>query len=383
MRYFNINPKLIGMKKLIFFVLNFLTVLPNYAQYQNSTHDDCGCNDVLLQGIYVYRYLKADQSASDYARHFLATSSRDVIEKSSNLSGGASAFGFGLKSSMSDKEFSDKQSELKREDIYRSSNINATQLVEAFPDPVLLNNWNICKANCNKSGFHSYYLILDDSTVELTINWNNVDYQTEVIDKSKITGGYLADGSSESTLNIAQLKNNTPVKRYIKRTNNSAITISIDIRSRENTPISIYIPKLIKPSLTSVNETPSEILYTIHFQSNTGDALAKGIIQFKCDETVTGSIDLTSGLNMHNHEYIIPSTAFCQNKPLEIMPQIFMGPKKPNGTITVKKWIKLNGQFVETSIKFFASVVGLDSQTADFLFSPKTILIPFETNHNG
>lgn len=363
------------MKNLNFIITVYLI---NLFSVNGQEGKGCECNDILFQGIYRFRYSESDHKSDDYVRHYLATSSRDVIQNNSNFNGGAKILGFGLTTDMSDQEFSDRQKQLQKEDIYKNTDLSSERLIEKFPDPNIINAWASCKKDCNqlKSGFDYYYTIEQDGSIKLLIEWYNEDYPKEKVLYSSINGGILSGrNSNDKTLDLSELYRKT--ERHIKRTGKKSIDIFIKINSRKD-PIHIHIPALIKPLVKNVDLKPLETMYTCYFEAGTTDAITKSVFEFKCNNNITGSVDQSVGSNKYNGECIIPKDAFCKYLPLEIIPHFMMGTPINRGSIKITKWIKKGDRFEKLNEIITAAIIGRDPNTNEYLFSPRTLIIPAE-----
>src|SRR5215471_6811316 len=129
--------------------------------------DPCGCNAVLLDGIFTFRAENGDEQARRDVLHEVAISSYDEMQQQFSASGGTAFAGFGFNAGMSQSEFEKKVEELKRIDHESGGHKSSRDLLEKYGDKDVLAAWTSCKGNCQQAGINSWVERLSENRFTL------------------------------------------------------------------------------------------------------------------------------------------------------------------------------------------------------------------------
>jgi hypothetical protein len=234
-----------------FALYGFLSLCRANAMDQNV--DPCGCNAVLVDGVFTFRAEKGDEQARRDILHEVATSTYNEMQKQFSAVGGTSFAGFGLNAGMSQSEFDKKIEALKRIDTESGGHKSSKALLEKYGDRDVLGAWTSCKANCKQDGINSWVGRLDDYRFTLHLKWVPIagggsTYPT--VEQSSIEGGFscgkhLYGEVLPAKTEIALKEVLIPIRR-----GDSAVPIVLSVTLKNsNMDVAEYVPKVI-PTLT-------------------------------------------------------------------------------------------------------------------------------------
>jgi len=214
-----------------------------YAQ-----NDPCGCDAVLVNGVYNYRYERGDAESSKVVKSFIVRTSYDEFRKAGSGGGGGSYAGIGVDFNMSKEEYEAKQREFKQEGFTGEEYQSSKEILEKFGDQNVLNAWTKCKLNnCNKEGLYPIISRYDDRNYALFIRWDPCAGCQAIVQGSSLINGESnrVDDNSDEVLPKNFVFPPEDTKILIRRADIDKPTIiSISIPGRD---ILAYIPPYVEP----------------------------------------------------------------------------------------------------------------------------------------
>ncbi len=199
-----------------------------------TTDDPCGCNAVLMHGVYSYRSLNGDTEATREVERYIARLSYEEFKKTQNSGGGGSYAGYGLDYQTGKEEFEKKRDELRSKHRDYSYSSTSRQILERFGDRNVLRAWNDCKRSCDVSGITSWVEVNDIDNFILNIQWQPFPgtSKAEVIGSRITDARVLRDGVAAGKVTPKNFSFTTGVSKFpIYRKNSKrpvVITINID-----------------------------------------------------------------------------------------------------------------------------------------------------------
>lgn len=164
--------------------------------------DACGCNAVLVNGVYNYRAVKADASAQQLVEQYIAKTSYDEFRKNFQGSGGISVPQFcGISAETSKEEYEKKQQTYRSKDTNWSTSATSQDILERFGDSNVLNAWAACKASCKQNGLHSWIDVRDQHYITFHLKFIADHDETIRFKDSVVVGAVsMTEGVAPGTL---------------------------------------------------------------------------------------------------------------------------------------------------------------------------------------
>jgi len=141
------------------------------STFAQPINDPCGCNAVLVDGVFSYRMSRGDNAAEKDIETIIKNSTYDDYQKTLQAGGGASYAGYGFNANMSRGEYEAHRTEKFGYSREHEGSKSSQELLERYGDhEVLISSFN-CKKQCNVRGIVSWVDFLDKDNFVLNINW--------------------------------------------------------------------------------------------------------------------------------------------------------------------------------------------------------------------
>ncbi len=228
-----------------------IVLLVGFASSQTASGQGaCGCDAVLLDGVYSLRVERGDSDAQkSMAQHF-ATMSHAEFKASSGGGGGLAIAGFGLDFGMSKTQFEKRQQELVQKFKSDSSKVTSDHLVKKYGDPAVLGAWSECKKNCSQNGVRWWTETYDENHIGLAIFLESPNplKPTWPIRGSEISGGTVTIRNPPPGMVFPEntiLQPNKTAIRIARDDPNQPVVVTIQFDGLED--VYAVIPRFIAP----------------------------------------------------------------------------------------------------------------------------------------
>lgn len=252
-------------RALLFLSTLLLTLSALAAQAVAQLSDPCGCDAVLMGGVYSYRYARGDNAAESFLNRYFAQTTWDEFQQKNKASGGISVPGyFGASFAQSKDAYEKHQQAIKTGTTEWNKQLSTTEVLEQFGDKNVLDTFATCKATCSKEGLFTWIQSNDLKTVVFHLKWEpRQAEQPPMVERSTLENGTASDFAAFFTKDRA-LAPKQVKKFFISRANDSA-PIKIAIQFSQHDSVAEYVPPIIltkepPPSSPSVASVPSNAL---------------------------------------------------------------------------------------------------------------------------
>ena len=287
----------------IYHTIALLFILSNNICSQS---DPCGCDAVLVDGVYNYRSAKGDIQSLDVVKSYIVrTSYEDFMKNKANSLGGSYKL-LSIDSGSSKSQYESKKQEFRQQGYSGSEYQESNDILEKYGDENVLKAWSKCRSDCITNGGLVYLVSVDDQiNGSVTLVYQPKAGSTDpVVTESHIANAKSTRGDDRTETAVPQGYTLPIGKTIISfRRKNSDEPVIIDLAITGGRDIHIFVPEYIEPTPDELScEAIQNIMYS------------KGVFNVVCNENTEDGyyweVDIEERIRPYG-EYMLGGSDIC------------------------------------------------------------------------